>query len=325
MSAGTSSQTELSLEQQTFLQDVVEGLTASVKTLPCKYFYDERGSELFDQICELDEYYPTRTELSIMTESVVEMADSIGSDCTLIEFGSGSSLKTQLLLDHVQKPLTYVPVDISGEYLMQVAEELQSRYPNIDVLPIAADFSEPIDERLLIGTSSRRVIYFPGSTLGNFTVSAASQLLKQMATLAGPEGSVLIGIDLVKKIDLLEAAYNDHAGVTAEFNMNLLHRINRELEANFDMDRFRHEARWNPELSRIEMHLVSECEQIVSIADHEIQCEADETIHTENSHKYTMDQFAELANHAGISIQRQWCDERKWFAVLQGTIGNDCD
>lgn len=321
MSVGTSTHTLLSHAQQTFLENVITGLTAPAKSLPCKYFYDERGSELFDQICELDEYYPTRTELAIMEQSVDEMAEAIGSNCTLIEFGSGSSLKTRTLLEHLQTPLTYVPVDISGDYLFQVADDLQSRFPDLDILPIAADFTQPLDERLLVGTPHRRVIYFPGSTIGNFTHTEASQLLDRMATLAGPGGAVLIGIDLIKETQILQAAYDDREGVTAEFNLNLLERINSELDANFDLDQFRHQAIWNDDLSRIEMHLVSECEQTVSLGDQEIRFESGESIHTENSHKYQLDQFAQLAKQAGIHIEHQWCDQRDWFAVLYGAIG----
>lgn len=322
MSSTASSTTSHLQSDVDFLNDILEGLSATQKTLPCKFFYDERGSELFDRICDLDEYYPTRTELAIMKASVDEIAETIGADCTLIEFGSGSSLKTQLLLENLSAPLTYVPVDISGDYLLQVADQLQSRYPDIDVLPIPADFTQPLDERLLVGTPSRRVVYFPGSTIGNFTISEAARLLQQMANLAGPGGSILIGIDLVKETNVLEAAYNDASGVTAAFNLNLLQRINAELDGNFDLDQFRHEAIWNENSSRIEMHLISECEQTVTIADREFEFATGESIHTENSHKYRLDQFTELAREAGIRIDCLWCDEREWFAVLYGTIEN---
>ncbi|MBD3675923.1 MAG: L-histidine N(alpha)-methyltransferase [Planctomycetaceae bacterium] len=304
------------LTESDFLADVWKGLSRPQKTLPCKYFYDVRGSELFDQICELDEYYPTRTELEIMESCVDRMAEKIGPHSTLIEFGSGSSLKTRLLLDSLTPPLTYAPIDISGDYLLDVADSLRSLYPQFEIVPIVADFTQPIDTFQLAESPSRRVVYFPGSTLGNFPQEEAGRLLKQMADLVGPEGSLLIGIDLEKEIDVLKAAYNDSAGVTAEFNLNLLTRINRELEGDFDLDQFRHEAIWNEKHSRIEMHLVSDCEQTVTIAEREFEFATGESIHTENSHKYSLDRFSALAEAAGFRIETSWTDERDWFAVL---------
>jgi dimethylhistidine N-methyltransferase len=314
MSAGASSNS-LSVHEE-FLQDVLAGLSLPQKTLPCKYLYDARGSELFDRICELDEYYPTRTELAIMESQIGSIADAIGNDCTLIEFGSGSSLKTKLLLDHLQAPFTCVPVDISGEHLAKTAEELQERYPEFEIRPLESDFSQPIDEELLPTTPTRRVVYFPGSTIGNFTNREAIRLLDQMRELAGEGGSLVVGIDLKKDISVLEAAYNDSQGVTAEFNRNLLARINDELDGDFELDQFRHEAIWNDALSRIEMHLVSECEQTVTIDGESFTFGSGETIHTENSHKYSLEMFEQMASECDLSIADVWTDPRRWFAVV---------
>lgn len=320
MSAGASS-TSLSVNVE-FLQDVHTGLSRPQKTLPCKYFYDARGSKLFDRICELDEYYPTRTELSIMQTQIEGIASAVGNNCTLIEFGSGSSLKTRLLLDHLEAPLSYVPIDISGDHLADIADELQSRYPDFDIFPVEADFTQPLENHQLAELPSRRVIYFPGSTIGNFNRHEAVQLLKQMRDLAGPDGSFIIGIDLKKDRTILTAAYNDDDGVTAQFNLNLLSRINEELDGDFDLAQFRHEAIWNEELARIEMHLVSECEQTVSLEGESYTIQTGETIHTESSHKYTIDSFRKMTDESGLKIDNVWTDSDKWFAVICCVLGD---
>ncbi|MCA9185242.1 MAG: L-histidine N(alpha)-methyltransferase, partial [Planctomycetales bacterium] len=244
-----------------FLMDVLNGLDNPQKNIPSKYFYDQRGSELFEQICELDEYYVTRTELEIMRRYVPEMAQQIDSGVMLVEFGSGSSVKTRLLLDELIEPVAYVPVVISGEHIEQVATQLRQAYPGIDILPVCADFTQPF----ALPTASRRythvAVYFPGSTIGNFTPSAARQLLQRIADLVGVGGGLLIGIDLQKERQILEAAYNDRAGVTAEFNRNLLRRINTELQADFDVDQFRHRAVYDPHCARGELYLDSQTEQ----------------------------------------------------------------
>lgn len=314
MSAGDTT-TLVSLNRE-FLQDVRAGLRKTQKTLPCKYFYDARGSALFDRICELDEYYPTRTELAIMESQIDSIADAIGHDSALIEFGSGSSLKTKLLLDHLSPHVTYLPVDISGEHLAKTAGELQASYSELEILPIEADFTQPIDERLLPNTPSRRVVYFPGSTIGNFTQFEAVKLLEQMRDLAGENGSLIVGIDLKKDVSVLEAAYNDAEGVTAAFNLNLLMRISEELDGDLNADQFRHDAVWNSELSRIEMHLVSECEQSMTIDGETFLFQAGETIHTENSHKYSLEAFQAMAGECGMKIEDIWSDPREWFAVI---------
>jgi dimethylhistidine N-methyltransferase len=297
------------------LQEALEGLSAPAKTLPCKYFYDERGSALFDQICELEEYYPTRTELSIMQSHGREMSQALGTGCLLVEYGSGSSLKTCILLDFLEEPCGYVPVDISREHLLRSAEAISQRHPELDVLPVCADFTQPFDIPTPKSGADHTAAYFPGSTIGNFARAEARDLLRQIAAQCGDGGGLLIGVDLRKDQKILEAAYNDAAGVTAAFNLNLLRRLNRELGADFELDAFEHIARWNAELGRVEMHLASRKDQIVRIDGETIEFSAGETIHTENSHKYSLDEFAELAGEAGFTIARVWTDPADLFSV----------
>lgn len=293
----------------------MSGLTGQPKSLPCKYLYDERGSQLFEQICELEEYYPTRTELSIMRSYGEEIAKSLGPDCVLVEYGSGSSRKTRILLDHLDDVNAYVPVDISRELLESTALSLDRNYPTLSILPVCADFTEEFSLPDFVETDARKVAYFPGSTIGNFTAEEAIDLLRRIAALCGPGGGLLIGVDLHKDVSILEAAYDDDEGVTREFNQNVLHRINRELDADFDLDQFEHLARHNPEHSRIEMHLVSNCDQTVRVAETEIEFRVGESIHTENSHKYTRRNFTNMATTAGFSVEAVWTDEREYFSV----------
>ncbi|MEQ9410066.1 MAG: L-histidine N(alpha)-methyltransferase [Fuerstiella sp.] len=303
-------------DNEQFRQDVVEGLQQQHRTLPCKYFYDYRGSQLFEQICELDEYYPTRTELAIMERFAPEMGDQIGPGVMLIEFGSGSSTKTRLLLDHLTDPIAYVPVDVSGQHLRDSAAEVARDYPQIDVLPVCADFTQ----KFALPTAGRRethdAVYFPGSTIGNFRPVQAAGLLRHIASLCGTGGGLLIGIDLQKDPDVLTRAYNDRQGVTAQFNLNLLHRINRELEADFNVEQFRHIAVYNETHGRIEMYLESLCPQTVVLDDRSFSFDAGERICTEYSHKYTIDGFAAVAAEADLSLHRQWTDKNDYFAVL---------
>jgi dimethylhistidine N-methyltransferase len=312
----------LDLEPSTnaFLEDILEGLSQSPKNLPCKYFYDERGSALFDQICELDEYYPTRTELAIMRRFAPEMAEQIGPGVMLVEYGSGSSIKTRWLLDHLPDPAAYVPVDISRDHLEQTAGRLAADYPYLDVLPVCADFTGPFDLPASVRDPSHAAVYFPGSTIGNFTPGDALALLRQIAALCGTDGGLLIGIDLKKDISTIEAAYNDAAGVTAEFNLNLLRRINRELDGDFRLDRFRHRAVYNPVVGRVELGLVSQCAQRVTVADETFDFECGEEVRTEYSHKYTIDEFAEIAAAADLTLHRYWTDEASRFAVLHFAV-----
>lgn len=299
-----------------FRESVVQGLDAPSRNLPSKFFYDEIGSALFDRICELDEYYPTRTESQIMVTHAAAMASKIGDEVRLIEYGSGSSLKTRVLLDHLADPITYVPVDISAGHLIRTADQLASEYPRIEVTPIVADFTKKFAlPEPKVGTN-RNCIYFPGSTIGNFSPWSAVELLDSMAEIAGPEGGMLIGFDLQKDIDVLERAYNDAKGVTAQFNKNLLQRINRELGADFDLAQFEHLAFYNRPAARIEMHLVSQCEQSVTIGCERFQFGWGESIVTEYSHKYTVEGFAELASEASWRCEDVWTDPNRHFAVM---------
>ena len=299
-----------------FLNDVLDGLSGPEKTLPCKYFYDARGSQLFDQICELEEYYLTRTELAILEENVADIAAALGPRAMVIEPGSGSSLKTRLLLDHLNEPAAYVPVDISRDHLIEAAAELNKRYPDLEVCPVSADFTEPFGLPVPERTPQRCAVYFPGSTIGNFDPDGAVALLQQFAELSGDAGSLVIGIDLQKDANVLEAAYDDAAGVTAAFNLNILDRINQQLDADFDLDNFRHRAIYNAGAGRIEMYLESLRAHAVTIGDDAVPFREGECICTEYSHKYTVDGFAQLAEAAGFRLAHQWLDEREYFAVL---------
>lgn len=298
-----------------FLREVLAGLRGEVKTLPCKYFYDEEGSRLFDAICELDEYYPTRTELAIMAGHAPEIARQLGAGCLLIEYGSGSSVKTRLLLDALDKPAGYVPIDISKEHLRRSARSLATAYPGLEVLPVCADYTGDYEVPRPRSHVERRVIYFPGSTIGNFHPDAAVGFLRHVAEVCGDHGGLLIGVDLAKDRSVLERAYNDARGVTAAFNLNLLARINRELGADFDLGAFRHDAVWNARAGRIEMHLVSLGSQTVRLDGEDVCLGAGETIRTECSYKYDLGGFAELAAAAGLRREAVWTDPSRWFSV----------
>jgi len=311
----TSAIRNLGPDAARFRDEAWAGLAAPYKTLPCKYFYDASGSALFERICDLPEYYPTRTELAILEAHADEMGACLGSRCLLIEFGSGSSRKTHLLLDRLREPAGYVPIDISPAALAASVRTLHAAYPDLEVLPLCADYGDSLELPHSRIEPTRRAVFFPGSTIGNFTPPDAQRFLARMARIAGPRGGILIGVDLHKAAAVLEAAYDDRAGVTAAFNRNLLVRLNREVGADFDVDRFRHRAVWYPERSRIEMHLVSTEEQEVDVAGRRFRFAAGESIHTENSYKYSPDGFAELAAGAGLTVSRVWMDERRWFSV----------
>lgn len=303
-----------------FRADVLRGLRAPKKELPCKYFYDDVGSALFEKITELEEYYPTRTELGIMERYAGEMAGLLGPRCLLIEYGSGSSLKTRHLLDQLRDPAGYVPIDVSGKYLCCSAQSLSEEYPEIEVLPLCADFTRPLALPACGKAAARRVVYFPGSTLGNFTPKAALNLLQQTAILCGRDGGLLLGIDLQKDPHVIEAAYNDRKGVTAAFNRNILVRINRELDADFDIEQFVHRAFYNTAQGRIEMHLVSRCDQVVRVGGRPFFFATGESIHTENSHKYSLPALNDLAGAGGFAVDRVWFDERRYFCVAYLTL-----
>lgn len=295
------------------LVDALEGLQKPQKTLPSKYFYDKRGSELFEEICTLEEYYPTRTELKIMNAHIHEITQSLQKHVQLVELGSGSSMKTRLLLDHLDDIHSYVPVDISEEFLNEVTANLKKEYPGLPITPVAADYTKPffVPESEL---GVKKTAYFPGSTIGNFTREKAANFIELIAHLVGEEGALLIGFDLLKDRETLIDAYDDAKGVTAEFNKNILVRLNRELDANFDVDQFQHKAVFNEDQQRIEMHLVSTKKQEVSVNGKAISFEDGETIHTENSHKYSLESFrAMTAPH--FKKVRTWTDDNQWFAV----------
>ena len=296
-------------------EEVLEGLQQPQKTLPCKYFYDEQGSKLFDAICELPEYYLTRTELGIMEAHVAEMATALGPELQLVEPGSGSSLKTRLLLEHLHRPVAYVPVDISRAHLLNAAERLNRLFPELEVLPVCADFNQSFELPEPRRTPRRNAAYFPGSTLGNFGSTEAVRLLDHMRRLAGHGGALLLGVDLRKDPVLLRRAYDDAAGITAAFNLNLLARINRELDGNFDLGRFRHRAVYNEAEGCIEMHLVSQGRQVVRVADESFGFRDGEHILSERSYKYSLEGLATLSARAGWAIEQQWLDERGYFCV----------
>jgi len=297
-------------------REILAGLARSPKEISPKYFYDETGSKLFDEICELPEYYPTRTELGIMRQNITEIARLIGPHASVIEFGSGSSLKTRLLLEHLEQPAAYVPVDISREHLEVTAAQLARDFCDIEILPICADFMQAFDLPSPRRMPERNIIYFPGSTIGNFSSSQAAQLLGVMRTQAKSNGALLIGIDLKKSKDILESAYNDAAGVTAAFNLNLLTRMNREYGGNFIQDKFAHRAVYDEQHSRIEMRLISEEDQVIQLAGRRFEIGAGEYIVTEHSHKYSLERFTAMAADAGFAPGEYWTDPDELFGVL---------
>ena len=293
--------------------DALAGLSGTPKSLPCKYFYDETGSDLFAQITRLPEYYPTRTEAAIFREHAAAMAAFVGPNAVLVEFGSGNSEKTRVLLDACELA-AYVPQDISGPFLESVAETLRDEYPGLPVLPVTGDFTRPI--RLPdLPPHAATVGFFPGSTIGNFGPDAAADVLRNFRETLGAGAKLILGVDLVKDAATLEAAYDDAAGVTAAFNRNLLARLNRDAGADFDPAAYAHESRWNAAESRVEMHLVAESPQTVTVAGSAVDIGRGESIHTENSHKFTRDSLAALADAGGFRVETVWTDPRDLFAV----------
>jgi dimethylhistidine N-methyltransferase len=306
-----------------FREDVIAGLSLPQKALPPKYFYDARGSRLFEAICRLQEYYPTRSELALTRRHIGAIARFARTGCTLIEYGSGESLKSRLLIEAL-RPSAYVPVDISQDALRGAAAKLRRRFPRLAIRAVHGDFSQPLKIPIGAGTrasSSRRVVYFPGSTIGNLTPEEAHAFLRMTRGQVGPRGAMLVGVDLKKDANVLHAAYNDAGGVTAAFNLNLLARINRELGADFDLRRFRHYAFYNATPGRIEMHLVSLVRQTVNIGNYRFAFETGESIHTENSYKYAIGEFRALARRAGFSGEKVWLDARGMFS-LHGLVAS---
>lgn len=301
-------------EAPAFAADLLAGLRRQPKSLPCKYFYDAAGSALFDQICALPEYYPTRTELALLKDRAGEIAEKIGPEAEIVEFGAGSLRKVRLLLDALPSPRGFVPIDISAEHLHLAAEALRRDYPGLIVRPLAADYTRPFALPAMPKGARRRVGFFPGSTIGNFAPDDAVRFLRNAARLLRG-GALLIGVDLVKHPAMLHAAYNDAAGVTAAFNLNLLARANRELGADFDLSGFAHYAFYNAPWRRIEMHLVSRRMQTVRVQDEEIRFSEGEAIHTEDSYKYTPDGFAAMAASAGFTPRQVWTDSARLFSL----------
>ena len=294
-------------------REVLTGLAALPKAIPPKFFYDKRGSELFDAICELPEYYQTRTEMGILRRCVADLVKHIGPDCLLVELGSGASKKVRLLLEGL-RPSSYLGVDISKEFLMHSTRLLAADYPWLDVHAACIDFSQSLDIPHC-ETFDHMVAFFPGSSIGNFDPDDAIELLKRVAQMMNMRGQLLIGVDLKKDVRLLNAAYNDASGVTAEFNLNLLNRIRDELDSDVDPARFQHNAYYNSQHGRIEMHLISRQAQSVRIEDRRFDFGQGESIHTENSYKYTIEEFAELAAAAGFRQQQVWTDDSSLFSV----------
>ena len=301
------------LAEPRFAEDVVEGLSRPRKSLPPKYFYDAAGSRLFERICRLREYYPTRTELAITRKHLREMARFAGRGCALLEYGSGEGLKTRLLIGALG-PRRYMPVDISQDALERAVPRLARAFPTLRIIPVRGDFSRPLDSPP-IPDGSRRVVYFPGSTIGNLAPDEAHAFLRMSRAQVGARGAMIVGVDLRKDASVLHAAYNDAKGVTAQFNLNLLARINRELGGDFDLRRFEHYAFYEPGAGRIEMHLVATENQTVTIGAHRFAFERGESIHTEDSYKYSIGEFQALAAGAGFRAARVWTDPRGWFSV----------
>ncbi len=300
----------------TVLKEVLAGLSKTQKTLPPKLLYDKRGSEIFEQICLLKEYYPTRAETEILRTYSSDISQMIGPEVLMIEPGSGAGDKIRYLIPHLENPKGYVPIEISKEILLRMTDELHDEFPDLKVIPVCADFSGEIELPLTLDSDrAKKVIFFPGSTIGNFSPAEATQFLKRMGKVVGRGGGLLIGADLKKRPDIFKLAYDDPQGVTADFNLNLLTRLNRETGAGFDCRNFEHEAIYNEELGRVEMHLVSKVGQLVKVNETIFRFNEGETIHTESSYKYSVSEFTEMCAKARWTIKKHWKDENCLFGV----------
>jgi len=299
-----------------FCEQVIAGLSQQPRTLPCKFFYDETGSALFSKICELPEYYVTRTEMRILRECGGDIANALGRGIELIGLGTGAGTKTRILLDNLEAPVAYVPVDISREQLTQSAIAFRKKFPALETLPVCADYLQPFDLPRRSHPANRTVVYFPGSTIGNLEPEDATDFLKKITAIVGPGGALLMGVDLKKSKAILERAYNDSAGVTARFNLNLLVRANRELGSDFDLQGWRHRAIYNEKAGRIEMHLVSLRRQTVNVADAAFSFAPGELIITEFSYKYSPSEMIALAGAVGLRFEKIWTDEQKLFGLF---------
>lgn len=311
--------TTVDREQQLLLGELLAGLRQPQKMLPSKYFYDEIGSALFEEICTLEEYYPTRTEIGILRDNIQDITARLGDRCVLVEYGSGASVKIRLLLDHLRDIAAYVPIDISAEHLLNAAAELHIAYPHVKIFPVPADYTRDFDLPEIDVPFNRRVVFFPGSTIGNFTPEQARGFLRHIAEVAGESGGLLIGVDRKKDLGVLEAAYNDSRGVTADFNLNMLRRLNQEYDADFDLNTFEHEAVFNDDHGRIEMHLISTCRQYAQVAGEPLFFSEGESILTEYSYKYHPEEFALLAR-PWFHVDTVWTDSRGWFSVQYLTV-----
>jgi L-histidine Nalpha-methyltransferase len=312
---------DLAPGEESFRDAVLNGLMRPRKAIPCKFFYDEAGSALFEEICKLPEYYPTRTEIRILEENAAAIAARMGRHCRLIEFGSGASVKVRILLSELDAPAAYVPVDISREHLRASALSLAEDFPSVPVVAVCADYTRPFRLPALAGPAGKRVGFFPGSTIGNFEPDAAVEFLRNYARILGPGGEMLIGVDLKKDPGVLDAAYNDRSGVTAAFNLNLFERINRELGGGVDLDRFEHFAFYNEAQGRVEIYIRCLSDHIAQIAGQEICFSAGELIHTEYSYKYAVPEFRALAARAGFRPVDAWVDRSELFSVHYFRLG----
>jgi dimethylhistidine N-methyltransferase len=306
---------DLAPGEESFRDAVLAGLSASPRALPCKFFYDARGSALFEEICETPEYYLTRAETEILETYVGDIAARIGPHCGLIELGSGSSRKVRLLLNALDRPLAYVPVDISRDHLRAAAAGLAADFTELNVVAVCADYTRPFDLPNLTGPAGKRVGFFPGSTIGNFEPEGVVSFLVHCGHLLGPGAEMLVGADLKKDKRILDAAYNDAAGLNAAFNLNLIHRIANELDSDIDIDSFEHVAFYNPEEGRIELYIRSKKAQSATIAGRRFSFAAGELIHTENSYKYAIAEFRGLAARAGFATLDAWTDRAGLFGV----------
>jgi len=302
-----------------FFSDVVAGLSSEPRTLPCKYFYDARGAALFQKICELPEYYITRTEIDILDRHRAEIAAHLGANIELIGLGTGAGTKTRILIEALEKPAVYIPVDISEKQLRQSTGLFRQIFPTLEILPVCADYLQPFDLPSPRHKAARNIVYFPGSTIGNFDPIGATEFLQRVVDLCGRDGGLLIGVDLRKDRHVIEAAYNDKAGITAQFNLNLLVRANREIGADFDLRHWRHCANYNSSNGRIEMYLISEADQRVRIEDRQFNFRTGERILTEYSYKHTRESFAALAANAGFNFEEMWTDKAALFGIFYFT------
>ena len=315
MDGGVFTFHDLAPSEDNFRDAVLAGLSQEPKTLPCKFFYDVRGSALFEQICDVPEYYLTRTEIGILETYAGAIAAQLGAHCRLVELGSGSSRKVRILLEALEMPAAYVPVDISREHLREAAARLAADFPDLSVIAVCADYTRPFPLPPLPGPAGKQVGFVPGSTIGNFEPEAVVRFLAHCAELLGPEGEMLVGVDLKKDRAILERAYNDRAGLNAAFNLNLLERVNRELDGDIDIARFEHLAFYNEAQGRMELYLKSLADQTIAIAGRHFHFAEGERIHTENSYKYAIPEFHALAAQAGFRAIHTWTDRDQLFSV----------